>query len=45
MALYGEVRKAKKYYVVSRPSSLIKMCDNLLLLLFIWDILWQSSES
>ena len=40
MALYGELRKAQKYYVASGPTSLIKICDNLLLFLSIWDILW-----
>jgi len=39
MALDGEVRKAQKYYVASLPTSFIKMRDNLLLFLFIWDIL------
>jgi len=39
------VQKTYKYYVVSRRYKSVKMCNNLLLFLFIWGISKCVSES
>ena len=40
-----EVRLKDNYYVVSHRDKSVKKCDNLLLLLFIWDISGHVSKS
>ena len=40
-----EVRLKDNYYVVSHRDKSVKMCDNLLLFLFIWDISGHVSKS
>ena len=40
-----EVRLKDNYYVVSHRDKSVKMCDNLLLFLFIWDISVHVSKS